>query len=42
MVLHCYSTTSIVQRSGDSDAESLLVLTPFMSPIAYFIFVMSL
>jgi hypothetical protein len=43
VVLHCYSTTSFVQRSGDGDAESLLVLTPIMPPpAAYFISVISL
>jgi hypothetical protein len=40
--LHCYSTTSFVQRSGDGEAESLLVLTPFMPPACYFVFVMPL
>jgi hypothetical protein len=34
MILHCYSTSSFVQRSRDGDAESLLDLTPFM-PLAY-------
>jgi hypothetical protein len=32
MVLHCYSISSFVQRSGDGDVESLLDLTSFMPP----------
>jgi hypothetical protein len=42
MVLQCYSLTSLVQRSGDGDAESLLFLTPFMPLAISFISVMSL
>jgi hypothetical protein len=42
MVLHCYSLTSHVQRSGDGDAESLLFLMPFMPPATSFVSVMSL
>jgi hypothetical protein len=42
MILHCYSTSSFVQRSRDGDAESLLDLTPFI-PLAYlYVSVMSL
>jgi hypothetical protein len=37
MVLHCYSLTSLMQRSGDGDAESLLFLTPFMPPAVSFV-----
>jgi hypothetical protein len=37
MLLHCYSTTSFMQRSGDSDAESLLVLSSFMPLATYFV-----
>jgi hypothetical protein len=42
MVMHCYSLTSLVERSGDGDAESLLFLTPFMPPVVSFVSVMSL
>jgi hypothetical protein len=42
MVLHCYSITSLVHRSGGSDAESLLFLIPFMSSAISFVSVMSL
>jgi hypothetical protein len=42
MVLHCYSLTSLMQRSGDGDAEPLLFLMPFMPHAVYFISVISL
>jgi hypothetical protein len=41
MVLHCYSLTSLVQRSGDGDAESLVFLMPFMPLAISFVSVMS-
>jgi hypothetical protein len=42
MILHCYTTTSFAKKSGDHDAESLLVLMPFMSHAVSFVSVMSL
>jgi hypothetical protein len=42
MVLHCYTTTSSVKKSGDGDAESLLALMCFMPPIISFVSVTSL
>jgi hypothetical protein len=42
MVLHCYTTTSFVKKSDNGDAESLLVLMPFMPSVVSFISVMPL
>jgi hypothetical protein len=42
MVVHCYTTTSFVKKSGDGNAESLLFLTPFIPLAVSFVFVMSL
>jgi hypothetical protein len=42
MDLHCYSTTSFVQRSRDGDAESLLILMSFMPPTISFVSVICL
>jgi hypothetical protein len=42
MVVHCYTTTSFVNKNGDGDAESLLSLTPFMPLAAFFVSVMYL
>jgi hypothetical protein len=42
MVVHCYTITSFVKKSGDGDVESLLFLTLFMPPANFFVSVMSL
>jgi hypothetical protein len=42
MVLHCYSTSSFVQMSGDGDAESLQDLRHFMPPTDFSVSVMPL
>jgi hypothetical protein len=42
MALHCYTTNSFAKKNRDSDAESLLSLTPFVPPIVSFVSVMSL
>jgi hypothetical protein len=42
MSLHCYSTNSSTKENGDGDAESLLSLTPFMTPVVSFVSVISL
>jgi hypothetical protein len=42
MVVHCYTTTYFVKKSGDSDVESLLFLTLFMPPAVSFVSVMFL
>jgi hypothetical protein len=42
MVVHCYTTTSFVKKSGDGDAKLLQFLTPFMPPAVSFVSIMSL
>jgi hypothetical protein len=40
MVPHYYSLTSLMQRSGDGDVESLLFLMPFMCSFFHFYYVL--
>jgi hypothetical protein len=42
MVLHCYSISSFVQRSGDGDAESLMYFNAIHTSYNVSISVMSL
>jgi hypothetical protein len=42
MVTHCYSLTSLVQRSGDDDVEPSLFFMPFMPHAVSFVSVISL
>jgi hypothetical protein len=38
MIVHCYTTTSSVKKNSAGDAESLLILTPFMLPVFFLCF----
>jgi hypothetical protein len=38
MLLHCYSTTSFVQRSEDGDVESLLYFDSLYASCSFFYF----
>jgi hypothetical protein len=38
MIVHCYTTTSSAKKNSADDAESLLILTPFMLPVVFLCF----
>jgi hypothetical protein len=38
MIVHCYTITSSAKKNSAGDAESLLVLTPFMLPVFFLFF----
>jgi hypothetical protein len=38
MIVHCYTTTSSAKKNSAGDAESLLVLTPFMLHVFFLCF----